>query len=143
MGYPREKPPTRGTVRQDSRLRKSGVNRPGIEPGSLWREASSLTAQPPWPRQSDRDGANCSGNRDWARNGKESSRVFAKELSQQSPGAISGNQCGVEMRVTRGEYGAVTEFKGGGNGITPRKPADQRHSPTQYPLAKIRERPAT
>ncbi|KAJ8877611.1 hypothetical protein PR048_022066 [Dryococelus australis] len=30
-------------------LRKSGVNRPGIEHGSPWWQASSLTAQPPWP----------------------------------------------------------------------------------------------
>ncbi|KAJ8885407.1 hypothetical protein PR048_011604 [Dryococelus australis] len=28
---------------------KSGVTRPGIEPGSPWWEASKLTAQPPWP----------------------------------------------------------------------------------------------
>ncbi|KAJ8872685.1 hypothetical protein PR048_026298 [Dryococelus australis] len=37
-----------GIVRHDSHLRKSGVNRSGIEPGSLRWEASSLTAQPPW-----------------------------------------------------------------------------------------------
>ncbi|KAJ8869873.1 hypothetical protein PR048_028882 [Dryococelus australis] len=32
-----------------SHMRKSGVIRPGIEPGSLWWEASRLTAQPPRP----------------------------------------------------------------------------------------------
>ncbi|KAJ8869019.1 hypothetical protein PR048_030565 [Dryococelus australis] len=32
----------------DSHMRKSGVARPGIEPGSPWWEASGLTAQPPW-----------------------------------------------------------------------------------------------
>ncbi|KAJ8892036.1 hypothetical protein PR048_004602 [Dryococelus australis] len=32
--------------RHDSHMQKSGVTRPGIEPGSPWREASSLTAQP-------------------------------------------------------------------------------------------------
>ncbi|KAJ8870898.1 hypothetical protein PR048_027199 [Dryococelus australis] len=50
MGEPRENPPTSGIVRHDSHLRKSGVNRPGIEPGSPVWEASSLTAQPPWPQ---------------------------------------------------------------------------------------------
>ncbi|KAJ8872098.1 hypothetical protein PR048_025699 [Dryococelus australis] len=42
-----ENPPTSGIVRHNSHLRKSGVNRPGIESGSHWWEASSLTAQPP------------------------------------------------------------------------------------------------
>ncbi|KAJ8867473.1 hypothetical protein PR048_031275 [Dryococelus australis] len=42
--------PTSGIVRHDYHLRKSGVNRPGIEPGSPWWEASGLTAQPPWAR---------------------------------------------------------------------------------------------
>ncbi|KAJ8869105.1 hypothetical protein PR048_030669 [Dryococelus australis] len=46
-GDPRENPPTSGIVRHDSHLRESGVNRPGIEPGSHWWEASSLTAQSP------------------------------------------------------------------------------------------------
>ncbi|KAJ8877583.1 hypothetical protein PR048_022038 [Dryococelus australis] len=47
-GVPEEKkPPTRGIVRHDSHMRKSGVTWPGIEPGSPWWEASSLTAQPP------------------------------------------------------------------------------------------------
>ncbi|KAJ8878912.1 hypothetical protein PR048_019515 [Dryococelus australis] len=49
-GDPRENPPTNSIVRHDSHLRKSGVTRPGIEPGSLWWEASRLTAQPPRPR---------------------------------------------------------------------------------------------
>ncbi|KAJ8867620.1 hypothetical protein PR048_031423 [Dryococelus australis] len=49
-GDPRENPPTGGIVRHDTHSRKSGVNRPGIEPGSPSWEASSLTAQPPWPR---------------------------------------------------------------------------------------------
>ncbi|KAJ8873476.1 hypothetical protein PR048_024294 [Dryococelus australis] len=40
-GDPRENPPTNGIVRHDSHLRKSG---------SPWREASGLTAQPPWAR---------------------------------------------------------------------------------------------
>ncbi|KAJ8887404.1 hypothetical protein PR048_013619 [Dryococelus australis] len=48
-GDPRENPATNGTVRHDYLLRKSGVNRPGIEPGSPRWEGSSLTAQPPWP----------------------------------------------------------------------------------------------
>ncbi|KAJ8869691.1 hypothetical protein PR048_028686 [Dryococelus australis] len=50
-GDPRENPPTNGIVRHDSHMRRSGVTRPGIEPGSHWREASRLTAQPPWPQQ--------------------------------------------------------------------------------------------
>ncbi|KAJ8896129.1 hypothetical protein PR048_001472 [Dryococelus australis] len=49
-GDPRENPPTSGIVRYDSQLRKSRVDRTGIEPGSTWWEASSLTAQPPWPK---------------------------------------------------------------------------------------------
>ncbi|KAJ8881138.1 hypothetical protein PR048_017611 [Dryococelus australis] len=40
--------PTNGIVHHDSHMRKSGVTRPGIEPGSPWWEASSLTAQSPW-----------------------------------------------------------------------------------------------
>ncbi|KAJ8875178.1 hypothetical protein PR048_023073 [Dryococelus australis] len=48
-GDPRENPPTSSIVRHDSHLRKSGVTRPGIEPGSTSWEASRLTAQPPWP----------------------------------------------------------------------------------------------
>ncbi|KAJ8871214.1 hypothetical protein PR048_027520 [Dryococelus australis] len=36
---------TSGIVRHESHLRKSGVNRPGIEPASAWWEASNLTAQ--------------------------------------------------------------------------------------------------
>ncbi|KAJ8871612.1 hypothetical protein PR048_027939 [Dryococelus australis] len=46
---PRENPPTSGIVLHDSCLRKSGVTRPGIEPGLSWWEASSLTTTPPWP----------------------------------------------------------------------------------------------
>ncbi|KAJ8869257.1 hypothetical protein PR048_030829 [Dryococelus australis] len=51
-GDPREYPPTNGIVRHDSYLRKSEVNRPGIEPGSPWWEASRITAQPPRPHVS-------------------------------------------------------------------------------------------
>ncbi|KAJ8892418.1 hypothetical protein PR048_004998 [Dryococelus australis] len=43
------KPLTSSIVRHDFHLRKSGLNRPGIELGSPLWEASSLTAQPPWP----------------------------------------------------------------------------------------------
>ncbi|KAJ8881478.1 hypothetical protein PR048_017959 [Dryococelus australis] len=46
-GDPRENPPTNGIVRHDSHMRKSGVTRPEIEPGSpCWWEASRLTRQP-------------------------------------------------------------------------------------------------
>ncbi|KAJ8871372.1 hypothetical protein PR048_027689 [Dryococelus australis] len=48
-GDPRENQSTNGIVRHDSHMRKSGVTRPGIEPGSLWWVASRLTAEPPWP----------------------------------------------------------------------------------------------
>ncbi|KAJ8882623.1 hypothetical protein PR048_014435 [Dryococelus australis] len=40
-GEPRENPPTNGIVRHDSDMRKTGVTRPGIEPGSPWWENSS------------------------------------------------------------------------------------------------------
>ncbi|KAJ8869039.1 hypothetical protein PR048_030590 [Dryococelus australis] len=50
-GDPRENPPTNGIVRHDSHMRKSGVTRPGIEPGSPWWETtrpfSSATVPPP------------------------------------------------------------------------------------------------
>ncbi|KAJ8880593.1 hypothetical protein PR048_017063 [Dryococelus australis] len=49
MGDPRGNLPTNGIVRHDPHMRKSGVTRPGREPGSPWWEASRLTAQPPWP----------------------------------------------------------------------------------------------
>ncbi|KAJ8889047.1 hypothetical protein PR048_008541 [Dryococelus australis] len=49
-GNLRENPLTNGIVRHDSHMRKSGVTRPGIEPGSPWWEASRLTAQRPWPQ---------------------------------------------------------------------------------------------
>ncbi|KAJ8896062.1 hypothetical protein PR048_001403 [Dryococelus australis] len=48
IGYsrgPRENPPTNAIVRHDTHMRKSGVTRPGIEPGSPWWEASRLTAR--------------------------------------------------------------------------------------------------
>ncbi|KAJ8888777.1 hypothetical protein PR048_008269 [Dryococelus australis] len=48
-GDPRENSPANGIVRHDSHMRKSGVTRPGIEPGSPWWEESRLTAQPPLP----------------------------------------------------------------------------------------------
>ncbi|KAJ8871577.1 hypothetical protein PR048_027903 [Dryococelus australis] len=35
-GDPRKNPPTNGTVRHDSYMRKPGVTRPGIKPGSPW-----------------------------------------------------------------------------------------------------------
>ncbi|KAJ8871201.1 hypothetical protein PR048_027507 [Dryococelus australis] len=44
------------------------------------------------------------------------------------------------MRVNQGEYGAVPECKSGGNGRTPRKPADQRHRLERFPHAKIHNR---
>ncbi|KAJ8869236.1 hypothetical protein PR048_030808 [Dryococelus australis] len=43
--------PEKTRIRHDSHLRKSGVNRPGIEPGLPWWEATSLNAQPPWTQQ--------------------------------------------------------------------------------------------
>ncbi|KAJ8889355.1 hypothetical protein PR048_008854 [Dryococelus australis] len=49
-GDPREYPPTNGIVWHDSHMRKSGVTQPGSELGSLWWDASRLTAQSPWPR---------------------------------------------------------------------------------------------
>ncbi|KAJ8881865.1 hypothetical protein PR048_018351 [Dryococelus australis] len=45
-------PLTNGIVRHYSHMRRSGVTRPGIEPGSQWWEASRLTAShrgPTWP----------------------------------------------------------------------------------------------
>ncbi|KAJ8874131.1 hypothetical protein PR048_024973 [Dryococelus australis] len=47
-GDPRENPLTNGIVRHDSHMRKFGVARLGIEPGSHWWEASRLIARPPW-----------------------------------------------------------------------------------------------
>ncbi|KAJ8883801.1 hypothetical protein PR048_015656 [Dryococelus australis] len=44
------KPPTSVIVRHNSGMRRSGVTRLGIEPGSPWWEASRLTAQPRWPQ---------------------------------------------------------------------------------------------
>ncbi|KAJ8887432.1 hypothetical protein PR048_013647 [Dryococelus australis] len=40
-------PPERKPTDHDSQMRKSGVTRPGIEPGSPWWEERKLTAQPP------------------------------------------------------------------------------------------------
>ncbi|KAJ8871791.1 hypothetical protein PR048_028131 [Dryococelus australis] len=48
-GDRRGNPPTSGIYRHDTHLRKYGVVRPGIEPGSPRWEASRLTAQPPRP----------------------------------------------------------------------------------------------
>ncbi|KAJ8895716.1 hypothetical protein PR048_001053 [Dryococelus australis] len=48
-GRSQENPLTGGIVLHDPHLRESGVNRPGIEPGSPSWEVSSLTAQSPWP----------------------------------------------------------------------------------------------
>ncbi|KAJ8870367.1 hypothetical protein PR048_029388 [Dryococelus australis] len=43
---PRKQAPTSGIVRHDSHMRKSGLTRPGIEPGSPWWGAIGLTAAP-------------------------------------------------------------------------------------------------
>ncbi|KAJ8891079.1 hypothetical protein PR048_010588 [Dryococelus australis] len=60
MGDPRGNPSTNGIVRHDSHLRKSGVARPGIEPGSPRWEVSRLTARQPWPHQTtQRDMIDC------------------------------------------------------------------------------------
>ncbi|KAJ8880255.1 hypothetical protein PR048_016721 [Dryococelus australis] len=45
MGDSRENPLTCGIVQHESHLQKPGLNQPGIEPGSPWWEASSLTAR--------------------------------------------------------------------------------------------------
>ncbi|KAJ8872350.1 hypothetical protein PR048_025954 [Dryococelus australis] len=46
----KKNPPTSGIVWRGSHLRKyPAVTRPGIKPGSLWWEASRLTARPPQP----------------------------------------------------------------------------------------------
>ncbi|KAJ8889075.1 hypothetical protein PR048_008569 [Dryococelus australis] len=50
IGDHREDSPTNGIARHGFHMRKSGVTRPRIEPGSLWWETNRLTAQPPWPR---------------------------------------------------------------------------------------------
>ncbi|KAJ8874931.1 hypothetical protein PR048_022821 [Dryococelus australis] len=47
-GDPGEDPPTKGIVRHDSHF-ENPVTRPGIEPGSPWREARVLIIQPPRP----------------------------------------------------------------------------------------------
>ncbi|KAJ8874888.1 hypothetical protein PR048_022778 [Dryococelus australis] len=44
-------PPTSDIFRHDSHMRKSGMTRPGIEPGSPWCEASRLTAGDPKEQQ--------------------------------------------------------------------------------------------
>ncbi|KAJ8896552.1 hypothetical protein PR048_001896 [Dryococelus australis] len=36
-----------------------------------------------------------------------------------------------------GEYGAAPKRRGGGNGLSPRKPVDQWYRPAQFPLAEI------
>ncbi|KAJ8882580.1 hypothetical protein PR048_014391 [Dryococelus australis] len=62
------KPADSCIVRHDSHMRKSGVTRPGSEPGSSWWEASGLTAQPPWPHDMTRKRLPCIKSRDsyWA-----------------------------------------------------------------------------
>ncbi|KAJ8894205.1 hypothetical protein PR048_006815 [Dryococelus australis] len=41
------------------------------------------------------------------------------------------------MRVKRDKYGKIPECKGGGNGISPRKPADQRHLSARFPHTSV------
>ncbi|KAJ8894034.1 hypothetical protein PR048_006644 [Dryococelus australis] len=49
-GHPRENPPTSGILRSDSpRAKIRGATPPGIEPGSPWRDASSLATTSPRP----------------------------------------------------------------------------------------------
>ncbi|KAJ8869189.1 hypothetical protein PR048_030759 [Dryococelus australis] len=48
-GDPRENPPTSGIVQHGSHIRKSGSGPAGVEPGSHWWEAGSLTVQSPRP----------------------------------------------------------------------------------------------
>ncbi|KAJ8876671.1 hypothetical protein PR048_021118 [Dryococelus australis] len=79
--------------------------------------------------------------------GNKQTELSANSLTA-SPGYAAARSVNVSktlitehMRVKRGEYGAVPEWKGGGNGRSPRKPADQRHRPARFPNAKIRQRP--
>ncbi|KAJ8885965.1 hypothetical protein PR048_012171 [Dryococelus australis] len=52
------------------------------------------------------------------------------------------SKCIVHVTLTRRvRPPSVRHNSGGGNGRYPRKPADQRHRPTRFPHAKIRERP--
>ncbi|KAJ8872807.1 hypothetical protein PR048_026423 [Dryococelus australis] len=50
-GDPREDPPPSGIVLTFLTCESPGATRPGIEPGSPWWEASSLTTRPPRPRK--------------------------------------------------------------------------------------------
>ncbi|KAJ8866094.1 hypothetical protein PR048_033618 [Dryococelus australis] len=52
---------------------------------------------------------------------------------------LEGNMTAIHNPHKEGsEYGAAPECKGVGNGSPPRKPADQRHRPARFQLAKIR-----
>ncbi|KAJ8870437.1 hypothetical protein PR048_029459 [Dryococelus australis] len=78
-GDTRGNPPTNGIVQHDSNMRKSGVTRPGIEPGSPWWEASRLTAQPPRPHA-------MKGHRlNYARSGLLELCFFRKSHTQKEP----------------------------------------------------------
>ncbi|KAJ8893514.1 hypothetical protein PR048_006112 [Dryococelus australis] len=48
-----------------------------------------------------------------------------------------GHSTHTPMRVKQGEYGAVLEGRGTEGGISPRRPADQRHRPTRCHLRKF------
>ncbi|KAJ8879213.1 hypothetical protein PR048_019819 [Dryococelus australis] len=108
-GDPRENPPASGIVRHGSHLRKSEVNRLGIEPSSPWGEANCLTAQPPWPCHP------CVVTR---------LRRLNKEVSSTGK---------AEIRWIWRSGG----MQGRGNGSTQRKPTGQYKRPPRFPKANI------
>ncbi|KAJ8893944.1 hypothetical protein PR048_006545 [Dryococelus australis] len=63
----------------------------------------------------------------------EGSGGLAPDITVLIPSGMTRNP----MRRKRGAYGAALDCKGGGNGISLRKPV--RHRPTQFPLAEIQD----
>ncbi|KAJ8878043.1 hypothetical protein PR048_022506 [Dryococelus australis] len=59
---------------------------------------------------------------------------LSRPRCQEPPKSLNSNR----KLVKRGRYGAAPECKGGGNGRSPRKPADQWHRLARFPLVKIR-----
>ncbi|KAJ8873450.1 hypothetical protein PR048_024267 [Dryococelus australis] len=148
---------------------ESPVTRPGIEPGSLWWEASVLIAQPPRSLEGGREGGGVGGWFPWPTGAADDpcyhNLALSKQLSvteikllalSRSAGAVmyryshpakrhrendpTSYTHSKPMRVKRGEYGAAPECKGGGGGI-PEKAHRQHHRSARLPRAKTRERP--
>ncbi|KAJ8871566.1 hypothetical protein PR048_027892 [Dryococelus australis] len=121
-GDSREYPPTSGIFRQNSNLRKFSMTRPGIEPGSPWWEARSLTASPPQDDLSEEirvNGCECGETPECKGGGNGRSLRKSADLRLSSgmfptcenPGATPPGSDGQQRGEAKGKEDGLVEFR--------------------------------